>query len=389
MTKTLEAICSYRSEKASASLIGTEDLYISTESISSNRGGVSRASVPGKGKVARFRDGDTLVSNIRPYFKKIWQADCDGYCSNDILVFQPAEDCNPDYLYWLLCGDEFFEYVMATSKGTKMPRGDKAAIMSYAIPSNSEMTQLQIASIMNPFRSKIATNTKQNGYLEELLLAKYDDLFPTDGNFDGTLSDVGDVIGGATPSKKKPEYYCSNGIGWITPRDLSNTNDKFIAHGADDITKVGYDSCSAKLLPKGSVLFSSRAPIGYIAIAADGVATNQGFKSVVPKEEIGTAFIYCFLTRNKQRIADMGAGTTFPEVSGKMMKSVGLAVPSKSACVEFSSFAAPILAQQEVLERENRKHEALRDALLPKLMSGEIEFSKIDPTQLNSHLAAC
>lgn len=211
-------------------------------------------------------------------------------------------------------------------------------------------------------------------------------MFPTNGNFDGTLSDVGDVIGGATPSKKKLEYYCSNGIGWITPRDLSNTNDKFIAHGADDITKAGYDSCSAKLLPKGSVLFSSRAPIGYIAIAADGVATNQGFKSVVPKEEIGTAFIYCFLTRNKQRIADMGAGTTFPEVSGKMMKSVELAVPSKSACAEFSSFAAPILAQQEVLERENRKHEALRDALLPKLMSGEIEFSKIDPTQLNSHL---
>ena len=207
------------------------------------------------------------------------------------------------------------------------------------------------------------------------------------GNFNGTLADAGDVIGGATPSKKKPEYYCSNGIGWITPRDLSNTNDKFIAHGADDITKAGYDSCSAKLLPKGSVLFSSRAPIGYIAIAADEVATNQGFKSVVPKEEIGTAFIYCFLTRNKQRIADMGAGTTFPEVSGKMMKSVELAVPNKSACAEFSSFAAPILAQQEVLERENRMNEALRDALLPKLMSGEIDVSEIDPTQLNSHLA--
>ena len=227
---------------------------------------------------------------------------------------------------------------------------------------------------------------KLNGYLEELLLAKYDDLFPADGNFNGTLADVGNVIGGATPSKKKPEYYCSNGIGWITPRDLSNTNDKFIAHGADDITKAGYDSCSAKLLPKNSVLFSSRALIGYIAIAADEVVTNQGFKSVVPKEQIGTAFIYCFLTRNKQRIADMGAGTTFPEVSGKMMKSVELAVPSELACAEFSSFAAPILAQQEVLERENRKHEALRDALLPKLMSGEIDVSKIDLTQLNSHL---
>lgn len=218
------------------------------------------------------------------------------------------------------------------------------------------------------------------------MLAKYDKLFPVNADFTGILSDVGTVIGGATPSKKRSEYYCSNGIGWITPRDLSNTSDKFIAHGADDITDEGYASCSAKLLPKGSVLFSSRAPIGYIAIATDAVATNQGFKSIVPKEEIGTAFVYCFLVRNKQRIADMGAGTTFPEVSGKMMKSVELAVPKQTLCAEFNFFAGPILKQQEALERENRELAALRDALLPKLMSGEIDVSLVDLTQLNSHL---
>lgn len=225
-----------------------------------------------------------------------------------------------------------------------------------------------------------------NGYLEELLLAKYDKLFPLNADFTGILSDVGTIIGGATPSKKRSEYYCSNGIGWITPRDLSNTSDKFIAHGTDDITDEGYASCSAKLLPKGSVLFSSRAPIGYIAIAADAVATNQGFKSIVPKEEIGTAFVYCFLVRNKQRIADMGAGTTFPEVSGKMMKSVELAIPEQTLCAEFDFFAGPILKQQEALERENRELAALRDALLPKLMSGEIDVSQVDLTQINSHL---
>lgn len=168
---------------------------------------------------------------------------------------------------------------------------------------------------------------------------------------------------------------------------MSNTSDKFIAHGADDITDEGYASCSAKLLPKGSVLFSSRAPIGYIAITTDEAATNQGFKSVIPKEEIGTAFVYCFLVRNKQRIADMGAGTTFPEVSGKMMKSVELAVPEESLCAEFDSFAGPILKQQEALERESRELAALRDALLPKLMSGEIDVSEVSLTYLNSHLA--
>ena len=248
--------------------------------------------------------------------------------------------------------------------------------------------QNKFATFIDSIQAKITLNTKLNGYLEELLLAKYDKLFPLNADFTGILSDVGTIIGGATPSKKRSEYYCSNGIGWITPRDLSNTSDKFIAHGTDDITDEGYASCSAKLLPKGSVLFSSRAPIGYIAIAADAVATNQGFKSIVPKEEIGTAFVYCFLVRNKHRIADMGAGTTFPEVSGKMMKSVELAIPEQTLCAEFDFFAGPILKQQEALERENRELAALRDALLPKLMSGEIDVSQVDLTQLNSHLAA-
>lgn len=225
-----------------------------------------------------------------------------------------------------------------------------------------------------------------NGYLEELLLAKYDELFSSWSEYDGTLADRGEIVGGATPSKKRSEFYCSNGIGRITPRDLSSTSDKFIAHGADDITEEGYASCSAKLLPSGSVLFGSRAPIDYVAIAAADIATNQGFKSVVPREGIGTAFVYCLLVRNRQRIADMGAGTTFPEVSGKMMKSVGLVLPNKGLCLEFNDYARPILGQQETLERENRKLAALRDTFLPKLMSGEIDVSKADPMQLNSHL---
>lgn len=383
----LEDICSYRTTKFNASEIRDDDLYISTESMAPNRGGVSRATnIPESGKVTVFKQGDTLMSNIRPYFKKVWQASCDGYCSNDVLVMSATES-NVDYLYWLTSSDSFFDYVMATAKGTKMPRGDKTAIMNFEIPPVNSLVQRRIVAALNPIRKKMSINAKLNGYLEELLLAKYDKLFPVNADFTGILSDVGTVIGGATPSKKRSEYYCSNGIGWITPRDLSNTSDKFIAHGADDITDEGYASCSAKLLPKGSVLFSSRAPIGYIAIATDAVATNQGFKSIVPKEEIGTAFVYCFLVRNKQRIADMGAGTTFPEVSGKMMKSVELAVPKQTLCAEFNLFAGPILKQQEALERENRELAALRDTLLPKLMSGEIDASQVDLTLLNSHLA--
>lgn len=229
-----------------------------------------------------------------------------------------------------------------------------------------------------------------NDYLEQCLLARYDHLFRGAGTYNGTISDIGDVVGGATPSKKRPEYYCHEGIGWITPKDLSNTTNKFVAHGADDITRVGFDSCSIKKLPAGTVLFSSRAPIGYIAIASDEVTTNQGFKSIVPHKEIGTAFVYCFLVRNKDRIADAGSGTTFPEVSGKTMAGIELTLPNINLCAKFEEWASPLLEEQRHLEDENRQLEDLRDTLLPKLMSGEIDVSKVDLTQLtNNHLAAC
>lgn len=238
--------------------------------------------------------------------------------------------------------------------------------------------QRRTAALLSRLNQKIALNNRTNGYLEELLVARYDELFAADNReYDGTISDIGEVVGGATPSKKKAEYYTCEGIGWITPRDLSNTTDKFISHGADDITQAGYNSCSARLMPAGTVLFSSRAPIGYIAIATDELATNQGFKSVVPKEDIGTAFVYCFLKRNKDRIAGAGSGTTFPEVSGKTMKGIGLAVPDRSLCEKFSDWADPILRQQRLLEEENRRLGQLRDTILPKLMTGEIDLSSV------------
>ena len=250
-------------------------------------------------------------------------------------------------------------------------------------------TQRSIAELLLTIEDKRHLNNRTNDYLEQSLLDQYDHLFGTHADYDGTIADIGEVVGGATPSKKKAEYYCTDGIGWITPRDLSNTSDKFIAHGADDITQLGYDSCSVKMLPAGTVLFSSRAPIGYIAIATEKVTTNQGFKSVVPKPEVGTAFVYCFLKRNKDRIADAGSGTTFPEVSGKTMAGIELSLPDVELCSEFSEWAEPLLAQQRCLEEENRKLGDLRDTLLPKLMSGEIDVSEIEiPTQSNNHLSA-
>lgn len=336
-------------------------------------------------------DGDILVNKLNMRFKRIWPINNphdNSVCSTEFVPLCPNDKINRDYLLYTLMSDDFTSTLSRMRTGTSgsHQRVKPEWILDYQFPLPSIEDQRKIGRCLSTLDQKIAINTRLNGYLEELLFSKYNEMFPDSANFTGVLSDVGEIIGGATPSKKKPEYYCSNGIGWITPRDLSNTSNKFIAHGADDITDAGYASCSVKLLPKGSVLFSSRAPIGYIAIATDAVTTNQGFKSVIPKEEIGTAFVYCFLVRNKQRIADMGAGTTFPELSSKMMKSVELAVPKQSTCAKFASFAAPIFKQQEALERENDELTALRDTLLPKLLSGEIDVSKVDLTQLNSHL---
>lgn len=143
-----------------------------------------------------------------------------------------------------------------------------------------------------------------------------------------TLSEIGTIVGGATPSTKNASFYDGD-IPWLTPKDLSVNSNKYIHGGERNITEAGFNSCSCKILPKGSVLFSSRAPIGYVAIAANDMCTNQGFKSVIPNEETDSEFLYYLLKYNKDNIASQGSGTTFAEVSGKTMKEIEVVVPKE------------------------------------------------------------
>ena len=154
-----------------------------------------------------------------------------------------------------------------------------------------------------------------------------------------TISDLGTVVGGSTPSKTKPEYYTNNGIAWITPKDLSINKSKFISHGENDITELGLKNSSATVMPKGTVLFSSRAPIGYIAIASNEVTTNQGFKSVIPYSEIGTAFVYFFLKLSLPVIESAASGSTFKEISGSAMKNIPAIIPDRNTLDQFNSLS--------------------------------------------------
>ena len=165
MKSNLSTICDYRKGKVDVSLL-TPSTYISTENMIPNKGGVTTATtLPTIPQTQEYKTGDVLVSNIRPYFKKIWKAKCDGGCSNDVLVFAAKEGTDPDFLYYVLADDTFFEYSMATSKGTKMPRGDKSSIMQYQVPSLDISTQRRIAIILRSLDEKIELNTEINNNL--------------------------------------------------------------------------------------------------------------------------------------------------------------------------------------------------------------------------------
>ena len=301
----------------------------------------------------------------------------------------------PEFIGYYLRSRKFrgLFYGLASSMSTRasLANGDLLG-MKVFLPSLE--TQKRIAGILKSFDDKIEVNRRINENLEQQAQALFKSWFVDfepfkNGEFVeselgmipkgwrvGTLDEIGDIVGGSTPSKSKPEYYTDKGIAWLTPKDLSISNNKFTTKGEIDITEEGYKSCSTKLMPKGAVLFSSRAPIGYITIAKNDICTNQGFKSVVPRLA-GTAFIYYFLKISTKDIENKATGSTFKEASGALMKSLQLIIAPERILHDFENIMKPLFTQQEVLEDESRRLAELRDTLLPKLMSGELKVGDV------------
>lgn len=177
------------------------------------------------------------------------------------------------------------------------------------------------------------------------------------------LSDIGSVVGGATPSTSVEKYYGGE-IAWVTPKDLSSFSGRYIECGERNITEEGLNSCSAQLLPAGSVLFSSRAPIGYVAIAKNPIATNQGFKSLVPDtKKVDSLFMYYLLKYNKNRIEAMGSGTTFKEVSGATMKNIEVNLPPLAEQKRIAAILGALDDKIELNRRINANLEEQAQAL--------------------------
>lgn len=301
--------------------------------------------------------------------------------NSGMLIVRCHEQIKSEFLYYVLRGVEFQHQIKQIQTGTAQPQLPKSHFIKMKIIVPTIDVQEKIAKILRTIDEKIESNKCINENLEQQAQAYFNELFVVnaDPNWpECTLSDIGSVVAGGTPSKSKPEYYADQGIAWITPKDLSVDKSKFISHGENDISELGFSKSSTKKMPAGTVLFSSRAPIGYIAIAQNELTTNQGFKSVIPNKNIGTSYVYFLLKNLLPAIEGMASGSTFKEISGVGMKSVPTVMPDVDTIQLFNNFCEPIFKEQEVLEAENRRLSALRDLLLPKLMSGEIDIPSLD-----------
>lgn len=335
------------------------------------------------------------------------------------LVYTNVEGCvhnncfkiitNPNkfdkqYIYYYLNSEPIRQYSNAIASGSVQKdlthKSFKKCIVAY--PPLQE--QKAIANILSSLDEKIELNNQMNKTLEEMAQALFKRWF-VDFEFlneDGqpykssggemveselgmipkeweitTLNEVGDIVAGGTPSTKNQEYYDGD-IPWITPRDLSGYTKKFIEKGERSITELGLQKSSAKLMPANSVLFSSRAPIGYVVISKGKVCTNQGFKSIVCNEEkVSYNYIYWLLKIQKEKIESVASGSTFKEVSGKTMKEYKIILPQRMLLNRFKditdSFDGLIIKNEEELDRLQE----IRDTLLPKLMSGEIRVTDL------------
>ena len=177
------------------------------------------------------------------------------------------------------------------------------------------------------------------------------------------LSEVATIVGGGTPSSSKSEYFENGNIPWITPKDLSGYNKRYISKGERNITELGLKNSSAKLLPKNTVLLTSRAPIGYVAIASNEISTNQGFKSLVLNDGHIPEFFYYLLKNNVHILESRATGSTFKEISGQILKDTELSIPTPDIQQKIVDILSPLDDKIELNTQINQTLEQIAQAL--------------------------
>ena len=278
-----------------------------------------------------------------------------------------------------------------------------AYLMKVDIPSKE--VQQKISELLSSIDKKIELNNKINATLEEMAKTIYGywfvqfDFPDENGNpykssggkmvyneelkreipegwWEGGLSSIGSIVGGSTPSTSNQENFDKDGTPWITPKDMSrNVGCKYISSGDIGVTSQGIKSASLKVYPSGTVLMSSRAPVGYLAIARNPVTTNQGFKSFIPDKSYSSNFNYYTLQLVLKGIISYSSGSTFKEISSEVLKTVPIVLPPNQLEFKWADKLNALFNSQDLLEQENNKLVELRDCLLPMLMNGQVSVS--------------
>ena len=318
---------------------------------------------------ATTRNGDKISIAYRE------GPDCTVSSAYQIFRIKDENLLNPYYLWMWFRRPEFDRYARFKSRGSAHEFFEWDEMCDVYLPLPDIDTQRRIVAEYQAVESRIAANEQLIESLENTAQSIYKKMFVDDidlGNLPdgwriGTLEDLGEIVSGATPSTEMPEYWDDNGIAWLSPADLSHDKTLFMRRGAKSISKLGYQSASTRLLPIGTVLFSSRAPIGLMAISASELCTNQGFKSIVPKSEVGTEYTFYVLSNLTDRIANENTGATFAEVSGSSLKMYEAVIPSATITAKFSEMVKPLHRHIDNIEQENKLLEETMSLLLSKL----------------------
>lgn len=376
--KALSEVSNYISEKIDVSML-SQDNYISTENMIPNRGGITQATkLPTVKTTTAFQKGDILISNIRPYFKKIWLADKSGGCSNDVLVIRANNDFSNHFLYYVLSSDTFFDYAVSTSKGTKMPRGDKSSIMKYAVPLFSLKEQELISEILMSYDEKIQLNKQINHHLEEIGQILFEEIYSF-----GTPAKLGDIIQTLESGSRPKGGAILRGIPSIGAENVERfgqydyTKEKFISHDY-------FKNLTRGVVHSGDVLlYKDGAYTGKTSMALDSfphaeAAVNEHVFILRPNEMAPSEFfLYYLLLKNENRQSLFMRASSKAAQHGlnkNEVKTLPILLPDKEDIIEFDNKVSPLMHQIANNAIESRKLAFLRDILLSKLISGEIRL---------------
>ena len=399
MSLVLNDVAKFVTSKIELSEID-ETNYVSTENMLPNKGGITEASsLPDTQTVREYLPNDILINNIRPYFKKIWFSNKTGGCSNDIFVLRTKENYDARFLYYVLSSDDFFSYVMATAKGTKMPRGDKKAIQNYNVPDFSIEEQIKISSFLSVIDQKIEINNEINKNLEELILKIYNSWFVKFELCDELIdSELGLIPKGWTIDYLGSKKSCSiigSGIDnfddskiYIATADVDNS---IITNNETIITMDEKPSrANMQPIPK-SIWFAKMIDSRKLIMVDDcsedllkNYIFSTGFCGLKCVDKY-FYYLWTFLLTNAFDTIknNFCTGTTMQAINNKDTQLIEFVLPDDKILSQFNSIAEPIFKEIYYNNTENKKLQKLRDTLLPKLMSGEI-----DACEINNNLTA-